>query len=134
MVKKVKKMIKKSWESQPIRYLLVGGVNTLISYCLYAGLIYLGLHYVLAVLISTVIGVIISFNTQGRLVFKNFKAKQFLKYGLMVAVMFCLNIGLIHGFYKLGLNYYWAGLLSTALMAGLGYFLNKYWIFTCKFE
>lgn len=126
----VKKIWLRHWEYRVFRYLCVGGFNTLISYLIYAGCIRMGLHYVWAVVISTGLGVIISFNTQGRVVFGNFKKEQFIKYGGMVAVMFFLNILLIHVFYKVGLNYYWAGLFSTAVIAGLTYFLNQYWVFT----
>ena len=122
------------WRQQSFRYLLVGGFNTLISYLIYAGLIYLGLYYFLAVLISTILGIIISFNTQGRLVFRNFNKRNFFKYFLMVFIIFFINIFLIKFFYLLVSNYYFAGLLSTALLAVLTYFLNKYWIFVRRHE
>jgi len=133
MFKKNIKNIKNFISQKPVKYLLVGGFNTLVSYLIYAFFIFIGLHYFWAVLISTLLGVVISFNTQGRLVFGNFHKIYFLKYGLMVGFVFILNLILIYIFYNyLKINYYFSGLLSTGVLAIFTYFVSQYWVFLEK--
>lgn len=52
------------------RFLVIGVVNTLFGYGVYALLVYLKLSYLLALLLSTVAGVIFNFFSTGRLVFR----------------------------------------------------------------
>jgi len=131
-------------QSEVLRYLSVGGFNTFLGYLFYAALIFIGMHYVFSVVISTVFNLIISFNTQGRLVFKNIQKKnkkseqrqvffmnlKFLKYILMGLSSIFFGSFIIKFFYEfLKFNYYFSGLFSTALLALINYFLCKYWIF-----
>ncbi|NCQ92050.1 MAG: hypothetical protein GPI94_15420 [Microcystis aeruginosa LG13-03] len=52
-----------------VRFLLVGVLNTIFGYSLFAVLILIGLNYKYAVLIGTIQGVLFNFQTTGRLVF-----------------------------------------------------------------
>lgn len=54
---------------QLVKFLLVGGLNTLFGYAVFAVLISTGLHYTIAVFIGTLIGVLFNFKTTGKLVF-----------------------------------------------------------------
>ena len=54
-----------------IRFLLVGALNTAFGLGLYCFFVYIGLSYKIAVLLSTVLGVLFNFKTIGSLVFKN---------------------------------------------------------------
>ncbi len=118
------------FKNKIFKYLLVGGFNTFIAYLIYCFFIFINFYYFWAVLISTILGVIISFNTQGRLVFKNIKKKYFIKYIFWTGLAFILNIFLIHIFYKyLNINYYFSGLFSAGLLAILSYFVCQYWVF-----
>ena len=45
--------------SRPIRFLLVGFLNTLFGYGLFAGLVYLSVPYLVALLLATVVGVLV---------------------------------------------------------------------------
>lgn len=54
-----------------ITFLLVGGVNTLVGYGIFAALILLGLPTSLAVIVGTVLGVLFNFASTGSIVFKS---------------------------------------------------------------
>lgn len=117
-------------KNKPVKYLLVGGFNTFISYLIYAFFIFIKFHYFWAVLISTLLGVVISFNTQGKLVFGNCHKIYFFKYGFMAFCVFFLNLILIYIFFNyLKINYYSSGLLSTGVLAIFTYFVSQYWVF-----
>ena len=63
---------KKILERRFIRFLLVGGVKTLFGYGVFFSLIYIGLHYSLAALLGTILGILFNFQTVGRLVFDGY--------------------------------------------------------------
>ena len=52
-----------SWFStpKPIKFLVVGAVNTVFGYSCYAGLLFIGLHYSLAALFGTLLGVVFNY-------------------------------------------------------------------------
>ena len=54
-----------------LRFLIVGGVNTLASYLVFCGCIWIGLHFTLATLVSYGVGVLIGFKMHGRFVFEH---------------------------------------------------------------
>ena len=45
--------LRRFWEIRLFRFFVIGAVNTLFSYLIYAGAILIGMHYTLATLIST---------------------------------------------------------------------------------
>ncbi|MBT6586770.1 MAG: hypothetical protein HON77_20955, partial [Gammaproteobacteria bacterium] len=53
---------------QPIKFLVVGAVNTVFSYSCYAGLLFIGLHYSLAALFGTLLGIVFNYLSTSRYV------------------------------------------------------------------
>lgn len=117
------------WQKQVIRYLLVGAFNTLVGYLLYCFFIFIGLHFVWAVLVSNIISVVINFNTQGRIVFQHIHRRQFIAFACMVVINYFVNIGLIHLFFMVIPNYYVTGLMAVIILAISSFFISKYLIF-----
>ncbi len=76
-----------------IRYLLVGFVNTVFGYSLFALLIYLHIHYSLASLLATIAGVLFNFKTIGKMVFKNSDNTLIKKFFGVYTYTYLLNIG-----------------------------------------
>ena len=56
-------IIKKILETRFHIFIVVGMINTIFSYSLFALFIYLGMHYTFAVLISSCLGVLFNFKT-----------------------------------------------------------------------
>ncbi len=77
-----------------IGYLLAGGVNTLFGYCAYGALVLLGLLPHVAVIISSVMGVLFNFLTTS-VVFKSRDVRRLPRFLCVYAVMLCLNILLL---------------------------------------
>lgn len=114
---------------QFVRFLLVGALNTLFSYMVYAALLYLTLPFVIANFGALVLGVLFSFRTQGHLVFRNTDNRLIVRFALVWAVVFLINITLIWMLSKLGLSYYLSGALAMAPVVVLSYLLQRFLVF-----
>lgn len=122
---KVGQLTTRLWQIRLLRFLVVGAVNTIFSYIVYAILILVGTHYSLATLISTVLGVIFNFFTTGRIVFRNMDNKRFISFIFVYAITYLVNILLLRWLIDgLTMEKLLAGALVTLPVALLSYFLN----------
>lgn len=112
-----------------IRFLVVGGINTLFGYSVFAIFIYLGFHYTIASFLSTVIGVLFNFKTLGKLVFKNNSNALIFKFFVVYAITYVINISLLRVLKTLGINMYIAGAILILPLAVLSFLLNKKFVF-----
>ena len=112
-----------------IRYLLVGILNTCFSYFCYALFIAIGLTIAWASLLALLLGIVWSFTTQGKIVFKQMTKASFLKFIIFWTVMYFLNIGMIYKLVQWNLNAYAAAALTTIPVTIISYFCLKYIVF-----
>jgi putative flippase GtrA len=115
---------------QFIRYLVVGGLNTALAYLIFAALLLAGLDYKWASLLQLLIGLAISFTTQGTLVFQNATRWTFAKYVIAWGFLYLFNIGLI----KLlmtgaSISAYLAGAIALVPVTLLSYVVLKFAVF-----
>lgn len=129
---KIKKISKKLFSYQQIRFLFVGGINTLIGYGSYALFLYLGLNYIIANTLATIIGILNSYLWNRKFTFKS-KAnvkKEILKFIAVYAVSYILGLIAITLFVKkIGMNEYIAGLLNLIVTTLISWFGHKYFSF-----
>lgn len=112
-----------------ILFLLVGGVNTIFGYSLYALLLFFHLHYALASLLGTIGGVLFNFKTTGVIVFNNHDNKLLLRFIAVYAVTYLLNVSGLKIFTIFNSNMYLAGAVLILPMALLGFVLQKKFVF-----
>lgn len=112
-----------------VRFLLVGILNTLFGYSIFAVLIFLGLHYTVAALLSTILGVLFNFKTIGSMVFKNSKSRLIIRFIAVYAVIYCLNVVFLKMLSLWNVNMYLAGLALLFPMAFVAFLMNKYFVF-----
>jgi putative flippase GtrA len=117
------------WAVPFLRFLVVGGINTLFGYSIFAILTLLKVHYALALLIGTVLGIIFNFNTTGRIVFKNSDVKRLLGFLMVYGVTYLVNLGCLRIFDLNRVNMLIAGAIMILPMAALSYILNKTFVF-----
>ena len=115
-----------------LKFILVGILNTIFGYSVFALLLYLGIHYTLAVILSTIIGIFFNFKTIGKLVFKNNNNKLIFKFVTVYAITCTIGIIILRIAEILGQNLYLSGIISTGICAIISYLLNKKWVF--KYE
>lgn len=125
--------IKNFWNYKFFRFLVVGIINTAFGYGIFAFLIYLKFHYTIAVLISTILGVLFNFKTIGRLVFKNNDNRLIMKFLIVYFITYWINVFLIFIFKKIFYqNLYFAGFFSLIPVAIITFLLNKVVVFNDK--
>lgn len=122
-------LIKTIWSIRFVRFLFVGGLNTLFSYVIYAILILLNVHYTLATLISTILGIIFNFFSTGSIVFRNRKLSLMLRFFLVYGFTYLVNILLLSFFETKQVDMLIAGAIVTLPVALLSYFLNAKLVF-----
>ena len=112
-----------------LRFLIVGTLNTLFSYGLYAGLIRLGVHYALANLLALLAGILVSFKTQGAFVFKSSKNSLLWRFVAAWALIYAVGIALITAMVRAGLDAYAAGAAATPFTTVLSYLCQRHFVF-----
>lgn len=114
------------------RFLLVGGLNAAFGYSVFALLLYFGLHYSVATLISTCLGVLFNFKTIGNLVFKNGTYSLFFKFVGVYVVVYFANIGCLKLFALYKFDLYLGAAILIVPMALLSYLLNRFFVYKEK--
>jgi putative flippase GtrA len=112
------------------RFLVVGLFNALFGYSIFALLLFTGLHYTIATLTATILGVLFNFKTLGMLVFNNTKNSLIVKFILVYTVTYLINIACLKVFSILSIDLYLAGFLTLAPMALLTFVMNKRFVFS----
>lgn len=124
-------LVERFWQIRILRFFAVGALNTAFSYAIYAALVLLNLHYSLATLFSTILGIIFNFFTTGRLVFRSMDNRLFFKFVLVYGITYLVNILLLHWLVDLaGMDKLLAGALITLPVALLSYLLNSRFTFS----
>lgn len=127
--------LKKTIENRFIKFVFIGGVNTVFGYGLFSILITFKIHYSIALFISTVMGVLFNFKTIGSFVFKNRQNHLIFKFFSVYTIIYFFNVGGVAFFEKIGVkNMYLAGAIMVFPSALISFFLNKYFVFYKKKE
>jgi len=112
------------------KFIFVGLINTLFYYILYSLFILISNNYILAVILANLIGILFSFKTFGKYVFKNEDKKLLIRFLVVYGWNTVFNIVLI----KLSIafisnNLYISGILPMIIVAINSFLLNKYFVF-----
>ena len=111
------------------KFLIVGVINTIFGYSLYALFLFLGFHYNIAVLLSTILGILFNFKTIGKFVFNKSSNRFFLKFVSSYVIIYFLNITLLSIFDYFKFNMYFAGFVAIIFLAFISFYLNKKFVF-----
>jgi len=115
-----------------LKFGLVGIINTLISICFYILLVNIGLHYILANILSYLIGVLNSYYWNKKWVFNyhDNHLSVFVKFLLVNLIVLGINtLSLYVCVHLIGMNKYEAQLIATAIGMGINFILNQKWTF-----
>jgi putative flippase GtrA len=124
-------LIRRLLEYKPVRFVLVGGLNTVFGYGVFATVYLLTHHRLGALVTATVLGVTFNYFTTGRLVFasKGGGARAIVPFVLLYGVLLLVNAPLLEGLVRIGLPTLVAQALVIPFMAALSYLINRYWVF-----
>lgn len=116
--------------SRPIKFILVGALNTSWSYVLFALFIFVGLNYFLASLLTIVLSVGFGFFTQGTLVFGGATREALPRFILVWALIYASYLLVVGAAEAIGINNYLGGLIATPVVAILSYVLQRRFVFS----
>jgi len=115
--------------SQFLRFVFVGIVNTMLAYAVYVLALTAGFFYPAASFIALVTGIVVSFITQGKYVFDSLEYRQFWRFLLCWVLIYCVNVTVIHQLVELHFSQYVAGALALPVVAALSYIVQKHFVF-----
>ena len=131
----MKERIKRLLNRQEIRFIFVGGLNTLIGYGLYALFVYIGINYLVSNTIATIIGVIHSFIWNKYFTFKSNKKIKDEVFKFICVYLISYTIGMITLYIikdVFNISPYIAGLINLVITTLISFFGHKYISFNSK--
>jgi putative flippase GtrA len=112
-----------------VRFLLVGGVNSLFGFSVFCGLALLGASDLLAILAGNLAGLVFNFFSTSRLVFRTLALARVPRFVLCYFVMLGLNTILLGWLGPLLDDRILVQAILTAPMAALSYVMMSRWVF-----
>lgn len=117
---------------QFFRFLVVGGINTVFGYSVFALLTWLGLPYPAAIGLATIAGIAFNFQSTGRLVFGGARLNRVPRFVAVYGVVYLLNLAGVSALLHLGLNVYVANAAMILPLAAIAYMLQRRFVFTAS--
>lgn len=123
-------LLKNALANEFIRFLLVGGLNTLFGYGVFFASLSLGAKNALALLLANVLGVLFNFHTFGKLVFRSHDYRRIVHFTLVYAGIYTANLGILELLNTVGLESRTAQAILIIPVALASWLLNKKLVFT----
>src|SRR3990170_1042457 len=120
-----------------LKFLVAGGINTVITYVLYVLLVYLGWHYTLALLTEYTGGIIAGYHMNRYWTFAGHgrPVRSSIKYCVTYGIVFCLNLILLCLIVELGVLGPIAGqIVVIGTITVISFLLQNFWVFRCAKE
>lgn len=113
------------------QFIFAGLINTVFGYVIYAVLVYVRLPYLIALLISTILGIFFNFFSFGRIVFGCYRHWfVFIKFIISYALIYVMNgVLLIFFTQEFQISPYIGQIACIPLSAVLSWFLMKNWVY-----
>ena len=115
-----------------VRFVLVGVLNTLFGYLVFAGLTRLGWRDLVAVPVAYAAGIAFNFVTFGKLVFESLDRRHLPRFILGYAGLYVCNVTGLRALARLGASAYVGQALLVIPLALLSYVINDRWVFRAK--
>lgn len=113
-----------------LRFLFVGGINTLFNYAAFLIVLNLTGRTVLSLAISWILGVLFNFRTTGRLVFGSSDPRLLLRFIGVYFALFWINAAALRALEWAGLAPALGALALTPLIAAMSYALMRDFVFS----
>ena len=111
------------------RFLVVGAVNTLFGYSVFAGLVLAGMAPMPALVLTYVVGIAFNYFTTGRYVFGHAGSGALLRFIAAYGVIYLFNVAIYRGVAGLGAGPLLAQALCLPVVAVFSFVLFKFRVF-----
>lgn len=118
------------WQYRPFRFVVVGLLNTLFGYGVYAALVLFDIEYHLALTLATLTGIFFNFKTTGVIVFENRDLRPILKFFFGYLLVYSVNLVLLTAIVGLIENKIVSQGVCLPLVVPLSYAINKRFVFS----
>jgi putative flippase GtrA len=117
-----------------IGFLFIGSFNTMLCLILYAVLLKLGMHYIIATTVTFVFGVIEGYALNSFLVFKtkpHFRA--LIKFAMVYLISLMLNLTFMYAQVEwLNIDKLMAQIITSIILAGVNFYLIKIFVYRIR--
>jgi len=119
------------YDPRILKFLSVGLLNTVFGYAIYAILIFINIHYLTALLVATIAGVVFNYFSFGRIVFHGHAGwLVFGKFVIAYGVVYLVNAALLMALTKVFLFSPYVGqVMCIPLSVILSWLLMNYWVY-----
>ncbi len=117
------------WRARLLRFLVVGALNTVFGYAVFAAFILLGLHYALAAFLGTLLAIAFNFTTTGRLVFRSHDNRLIFKFFAVYGVNYVLGVAILKLFKMMGVHVLVTAAVGALPLAVLSFALMRRFVF-----
>jgi putative flippase GtrA len=121
--------IKRFRRSLSLRFVLIGCVNTVFSYCIFAALLILGAGIEIGSLLTLIVGICFGYYTQGSIVFRYTSNAAFGRFVAAWALIYVANLAIIRSLVACGLGSYLAVAIAMGPTVAISYFIQKLAVF-----
>ena len=128
----IRRALERALTHRPLRFLLVGGLNTVFAYSVFAGFLLLGVTPSPALALATVLGVAFNFVTTGRLTFGSRDMKRLPAFCLTYGILFVINLFALRGLVAAGVHPAIAQAILVLPLAALSYFVQRDLVFRIR--
>ncbi len=125
-------LVHRLWGMRLVRFLVVGGVNTVFGYSIFAITYLLSDSYIAALIVSVLIGVTFNFFSIGSVVFRNLAGRRFVLFCLNYAVAFAANYLMLEALVAVGMNPLVAQVICLPPFITISYGLNARFVFASR--
>lgn len=129
MMRKIIGLIRRLWAVPFLRFLVVGVINAVFGYSVFALFILLGIHYALAVLLGHICGILFNFKTTGMIVFQNRDNRLIMRFFGVYLFTYLLTIGLLKIFEMCNVNALVAMAIIVLPIALVSFLLMRRFVF-----
>jgi putative flippase GtrA len=113
-----------------LRFLLVGGLNTIVGFIVFSLAIYVTNENVsLSLAVNIGVGVFFNFLSYGYGVFRNLGVRRFIKFVCSYVIIYAINYFVLAAMMANGLNVYLAQFINLFYLAPISYLVFNRWVF-----
>jgi putative flippase GtrA len=112
-----------------LRFLAVGGLNTMVGYLIFVGLILVGLTVPAAIALATVLGVLFNYLSTGGIVFRD-KPGRLWRFALVYLAQVGLNITGVTALERAGVHPAIGGFIVLPVLVVFTFFAMRRFVFT----
>ncbi len=129
MIRQAIASIHRPLRARPLRFVVVGAFNTLVSFGSFSVLVTWGIDLPIASLVGLIAGIAVGFFTQGSLVFGHLSLRSLARFLLAWTTMYFVHLGIVYGLMAIGVPPIGGGAVALCVITGLSYFVLRDLVF-----